>query len=125
MMANLKLINNPGLESEKNLCFVNTAVQLLYSLPEVRKFFIHKEYKTNQDENADLTICNELSRIFKTAGKFVASTATLRLLVGHGSGNTDISNGTQQDIIDFLRLLLKQIEIELSELDGPQALFIN
>ena len=112
MMESIRLINNSGLESDKNLCFVNTAVQLLYSLPEVRKFFIHQEYKTNQEENADLTICNELSRIFKTAGKFVASTATLRLLVGHGSGNPDISSDTQQDIIDFLRLLLQQIEIE-------------
>ena len=124
-MAGLRLINNPGLDTEKNLCFVNAALQLLYSLPEVRDFFVHQEYKTNQQEDADLTICNEVSRIFKSAGHFVASAATLRLLVGHGSGRTDISNGTQQDIVDFLRLLLQQIEIELSELDGPHALFIN
>ena len=66
-----------------------------------------------------------MSRIFKSAWQFIASAATLRLLVGHGSGNEEISSGTQQDITDFLRLLLQQIEIELSELDGPQALFIN
>ena len=95
-MAGLRLINNPGLDTEKNLCFVNSALQLLYSLPEVRDFFVHQEYKTNQQEDADLTICNEVSRIFKSAGHFVASAATLRLLVGHGSGRTDISNGTQQ-----------------------------
>jgi hypothetical protein len=124
-MASLRLINNSGLETEKNLCFVNTALQLLYSLPEVRHFFVHQEYKTNQDENADLTICDEVSQIFKSAGQFIASAATLRLLVGNGSGNAEISSGSQQDIIDFLRLLFQQIEIELSELDGPQALFIN
>ena len=124
-MAGLKLVNNFRVESERNLCFVNSALQLLYSLPEVRNFFINQEYKINQDETADLRICNEVSRIFKTAGHCTTTAATLRLLVGCKSENVEMCSGSQQDITDFLRLLLQQIEIELSELDGPQTLFIN
>ena len=124
-MAALRLINNLSLESEKNLCFVNTALQLLYCLPDVQHFFINQEYKINQDENADLLICDEMSRIFKSAGQYGESAAFLRLLVGQRSGNLEICSGRQQDVTDFLRLLFQQIEIEIAELDGPQTLFIN
>ena len=124
-MAALKLVNNSGLETERNLCFVNAALQLLYSVPEIRSFFVNQVYKTNQDESADLKICDELSRIFKSAGCHAASAATLRLLVGCATGNREICNGSQQDIIVFIQLLLQQLEVELSELDGPQSLFIN
>ena len=124
-MAVLKLINNSWDESTRNLCFVNTSLQLLYSLPEVRSFFVNQDYKINQNESANLKICNEVSRIFKTAGQFTTSAATLRLLVGCESKNEEICSGSQQDITFFLRLLIKQIEIELAELDGPQALFMN
>ena len=44
-MASLRLINNPGLDTEKNLCFVNAALQLLYSLSEVRDFLYSKSTK--------------------------------------------------------------------------------
>lgn len=104
---------------------MNASIQLMYCLPEVRKFFINQEYKINQDESADLIICDEMSRIFKSTGQYVESAAYLRILVGDRSGNPEICSGRQQDVTDFLRLLLKQIEIELAELDGPQALFIN
>ena len=124
-MTVLKLVNNSWDESTRNLCFVNTSLQLLYSLPEVRSFFVNKEYKINQHESANLKICNEVSRIFKTAGQFTTSAATLRLLVGCESQNVDICSGSQQDITFFLRHLIQQIEIELAELDGPQALFMN
>ena len=124
-MTVLKLVNNSWDESTRNLCFVNTSLQLLYSLPEVRTFFVNQEYKINQHESANLKICNEVSRIFKTAGQFTSSAATLRFLVGCESQNEDICSGSQQDITLFLRHLIQQIEIELAELDGPQALFMN
>ena len=98
-MAALKLVNNSGLETERNLCFVNVALQLLYSVPEIRSFFVNQVYKTNQDDSADLKICDELSRIFKSAGCHAASAAALRLLVGCATGNREICNGSQQDII--------------------------
>ena len=124
-MSVLKLINNTWDESTRNLCFVNTSLQMLYSLPEVRSFFVNQHYKINQEQSADFKICNEISRIFKSAGQFLISASTLRLLVGCESQNEEICNGSQQDITLFLRLLLQQIEKELTELDGPHALFIN
>ena len=124
-MLVLKLINNSWDESTKNLCFVNTSLQMLYSLPEVRSFFVNQHYKVNQDQSANFKICNEVSRIFKSAGHFSISAATLRLLVGCESQNEEICNGSQQDITLFIRLLLQEIEKELTELDGPNALFIN
>ena len=79
-MAPLKLVNNTGLESEANLCFVNSALQLLNSIPEFKQFFADKEYRQHFPEK--LPISDELSRIFITDGKFPTSTAQLRLLVG-------------------------------------------
>ena len=122
-MENLRLINNSGIQQEKNICFVNSSLQLLHSLPEVRNFLSNEEYKINEHINSP--ICNEMSSIFKTAGKFIASAATLRYLVGERSGNADINNGTQQDMTHFLRHLLHQIEIELSQCPGEASLFIN
>ena len=124
-MLVLKLINNSGEESTKNLCFVNTSLQMLYSLPEVRSFFVNQHYKVNQDQSANFKICNEVSRIFKSAGQYSISASTLRLLIGCESQNEEICNGSQQDITLFLRLLLQQVEKELSDMHGPHGLFIN
>ena len=72
-MAVLKLINNSGLREENNLCFVNTSLQLLYSIPEIRDFFKNKAYKT--DLTARLPLSDEISRIFKTEGRYKTSAA--------------------------------------------------
>ena len=44
-MTLLKLVNNTGLISEKNLCYINTELQLLYSIPEIKEFFVSKKYR--------------------------------------------------------------------------------
>ena len=75
IMAVLKLINNTGQRDEKNLCFVNTSLQLLYSISEVRDFFQEKVYRKNYKER--LPISDEVSRIFKTEGQFRTSAAEL------------------------------------------------
>ena len=79
-MSVLKLVNDTGLIAEKNLCFVNASIQLLYSIPDVRDFFKKKEYRLDFPER--LPVCDELSRIFKTEGMFVTSAAELRRLTG-------------------------------------------
>ena len=58
-MTALKLVNNTGLKSEKNLCYVNTELQLLYSTPDARNLFSSKAYRGNFQGN--LPICDELS----------------------------------------------------------------
>ena len=122
-MFPLRLVNNTGYESEKNLCFVNTALQLLYSIAEFRNLFKNDVFNINV--NSSLPICNELSRIFRTEGNFTTSAAELRRLVGVFSGVEEISDGEQKDISHFLRLLLQTLEIELSEQSPDIFAIIN
>ena len=91
-MTVLKLINNSEFREEKNLCFVNTSLQLLYSIKDVRDFFKDKVYKTDLAER--LPVSDEISRIFKTEGKCSTSAAELRRLVGHFHGRLDVCDGS-------------------------------
>ena len=122
-MAPLKLVNNTGFESEKNLCFVNTELQLLYSTPDVKDFFALKKYKENCSEK--LPLCDELSRIFCTAGRFNTTAADLRRTVGNLYGREDICNGVQQDLEEFHTLLLGSIDDELGRLGGVPSRLLN
>ena len=110
-MSVLKLVNNTGLKSERNLCYVNTELQLLHSIIYIREFFTTEGYKENQHGRSP--VCDELSRIFKTAGNIQTSAAELRRLVGSHVKRVDISNGSQQDIEEFHRLLFGIVEKEL------------
>ena len=92
-MTALKLVNNTGLISEKNLCYINTELQLLYSIPEVTEFFVSKKYRETCTQK--LPICDEISRIFGTRGQFPTSAAELRRLVGTLHGRRDICDGAQ------------------------------
>jgi ubiquitin C-terminal hydrolase len=122
-MAALKLVNNTGLKSEKNLCYVNTELQLLYSTPDVRSFFASKTYRENYQGR--LLVCDELSRLFRTEGRFQTSAAELRRLVGQYYRREDICNGVQQDIVEFHTLLLGIIEVELARVGGGHSRFGN
>ena len=122
-MAVLKLINNSGLKEEKNLCFVNTSLQLLYSIPEIRDSFNDKAYKT--DLTARLPISDEISRIFKTKGRCKTSAAELRRLTGQYHRRVDICNGSQQDMLEFTTLLLESLEQEHQSLNENNSKFVN
>ena len=122
-MAALRLVNNTGLKSEKNLCYVNTELQLLYSTPDVRHFFASKAYRGNFLER--LPVCDELSRIFRTEGRFQSSAAELRRLIGHFYNREDICNGEQQDLEEFHTLLLDVIENELESVGCENSRFGN
>ena len=121
-MTVLKLVNNTGYESEKNLCFVNASLQLLYSIPDVRDFFKDKEYRLNYKER--LPLCDEICRIFRTEGKFRTSSAELRRLTGQYHRREDISDGTQQDMEEYTRLLLELIENELGLVGESSSRFM-
>ena len=122
-MAALKLVNNTGLKSEKNLCYVNTELQLLYSTPDVRSFFASKTYR--EYYQGRLLVCDELSRLFRTEGRFQTSTAEIRRLVGQFHRQEDILNDVQQDLEEFHTLLLSMIEVELSRVGGRQSRFAD
>ena len=112
MFSPIKLINNTGLESEKNLCFVNTALQLLYCIPRVRGLFKSKEYRLPSECGRKMKICDEINCNL--------SAAELRRLVSIASGRLYLHNGSQQDCLEFLILLLQEVEEEIS-LDNWEA----
>ena len=122
-MAALKLVNNTGLRSERNLCYVNTELQLLFSIPDVKDFFASKKYRENYPEK--LPICDELSRILKTQGQFQTTAAELRRLVGSLYNREDICDGEQQDLEEFHTLLLSGMENELVKVGAKQARFMS
>ena len=107
----IKLVNNTGLDSERNLCFVNTAIQLLHSIPSVKQFFKDKEYLPAGEETK-MPICDELSRLLRNEAKTV-STAVLRYLVGQASRKLYLCDGSQQDTAEFLTILLQQVDEEI------------
>ena len=120
-MSHLKLVNNTGQSSEANLCYVNSTLQLLNIIPEIKALFVSKEFRKTFPGR--LPISDELSRILSTDGKFSTSAAQLRFLVGTSSGRNHFCDGSQQDLSEFLRALLLELEKELS-LVSPDAMRI-
>ena len=112
-MAPLKLKNNTGLLAEKNLCYVNSALQILHNIPEFKEFFANKRYKNQREEK--LPICDELSRLFNVAENFLSSASVLWRLVSQSSKKEYLMNGSQQDICEFLEILLEELEKEFSK----------
>ena len=114
MFSKMKLVNNTGQESERNLCFVNTALQLLHSIPRVRRFFKMREYRLPSEQKRQMKICDEVSRLFNANENFTLSAAELRLLVAMRSGRLYLKDGSQQDTVEFLVTLLTEVEHEIS-----------
>ena len=112
-MCPLRLVNNTGIPSEKNLCFVNSVLQLLNSIPEFREAFTSKRYSLKCAE--DTPLIDELSRVLQNGNNNTTSAATLRYLVGTLSEKTYLFDGSQQDAIEFLEILLQELQIELSK----------
>ena len=96
MEGRLKLVNNSGLRSESNLCFVNSAVQMLHNIPRIRSLFLEKEYKLQNENQQNVNICDELSLIFQVGIKKIASTAKLRKMVGNSADKPYLMDGSQQ-----------------------------
>jgi ubiquitin C-terminal hydrolase len=119
----MKLVNNTVLDSERNLCFVNTAIQLLHSIPSVKQFFKDKEYLPLGEETK-MPICDDLSRLFRNKTQTV-STAVLRSLVGQASGKHYLWDGSQQDTAEFFTILLQQVDEEILVTNLNAKLFIE
>ena len=50
-MSHLRLRNNTGISSERNLCFVNSIIQVLNNIPEFKEYFTSRRYKLNFKPN--------------------------------------------------------------------------
>ena len=109
----LKLWNDIDRNS-RNLCFVNAALQLLHNISEFKTYFQSND--GNKFDSKIAPVCTEISRIFQSAGLTVESSSKLRKLVGQKTGRHEISDGSQQDILEFHDLLLKVLQDELEKM---------
>ena len=110
----LRLMNNRTLET-RNICFVNSAVQLLRAtgfkdfiemqLPPLLLGSTGDKYK----------LCSALETLYCGQNRGEASAAPIRKLVAEHSNKEYFNNGTQQDAEEFLRDLEVIISSELSE----------
>ena len=125
MEGRLRLVNNSGLRSESNLCFANSAIQMLHNVPRVRSFFLEREYKLPNEKKRKMVICDELAQIFQVGVQTIASAAKLRQMVGKSANKPYLMDGSQQDTLDFLSTLLDTIETEISEQNWEAKVLIR
>jgi hypothetical protein len=75
MLHPLILSNNQTkLRKDQNLCFVNSTLQILYSIDEFRFFFLSAE----AGFPARFPLCAEIARLFSSRGQYEVSTSELR-----------------------------------------------
>ena len=107
--------NKTRLRKDNNLCFVNATLQVLYNIEEVRELF----QAVHPSEFPDSwPISRELCRVFESSGTHEISASELRRIVGVVSGRLYLANGGQQDMEEFFRILLSELEAEVSDDDG-------
>ena len=78
MGPDLQLVNNTGLKTEQNICFVNITVQLLKSIPSIQAYFKERCYKLEMTGSKKTDICDEIADLFISSGKKYCSAAKLR-----------------------------------------------
>ena len=113
-MSHLRLRNNTGISSERNLCFVNSIVQVLDNIPEFKEYFTSRRYKLNF--KGELPISDELSRLLSFKANISTSAATLRRLVSRASKKPNLADGSQQDACEFLDILLQELRNEFKKM---------
>ena len=109
-------LSNFGSPLERNICYINSSLQLLHSIPMIRNLLKKKAYSATPETLTPL--CDEISRIFNYEGD-VTSAGTLRQLLGAKEGLAYVMGGEQEDAALFLRKLLDQI---LNEVDPDVGL---
>ena len=98
--------------NETNICFLNSALQFLASIPVINEFLRKKTFNTC--DSRVYSLCSEISRLFGFAGsRQIQSAGELRTTIGSMSGLGRFKDGTQEDASDFLHMLLIRIEQEV------------
>ena len=111
----LRLYRRKIARRERNICYVNSVLQLLHAIPVIRRFFL--DHQPDPREKQKLMLCDELHRIFLCANTGEpTSAANLRSIIGGWRGRdlAYINNGSQQDASMFLTLLLDLVDEELN-----------
>ena len=99
-------LSNFGTPLERNICFINSILQLLHCVSVIRNLVKKRAYKSTPETLTP--VCDELSRIFNYQGD-VTSAGPLRELLGAKKGLSYVMAGEQEDASMFLRHLLDQI----------------
>ena len=114
-MAPMKLKNEVVGGKIQNLCFVNTSVQMLASLPEFRQYFVERKYRDTDNNNRDFTVSDQLCDIFTSNGQIAVSCNNLRSSVATKSQKQYLASGNQQDLLEFSIALLDVLEQEFDD----------
>ena len=114
----LKLVNKFG----ENLCFVNVNLQLLRSLGIFHQFFSSKVWNDHPQRRILAPILTEIELIFSSEE---ASANNLRSLVATKSENSSMADGEQEDMAEFLNLMLVEMGKELDSLKLSHTVLDN
>ena len=124
-MLTFRLSRNSYFSSEINICFVNSVLQLMHSLPLIKDYFLNQTFKSNISRSYQL--CSEVQRIFGFAGKRqIISAGALRTIFGTTPGQSKFNDGSQQDAVDFMNEFLDKLEKEIGcEASGTRSGFVD
>ena len=106
-MATLKLLN------VGNSCYINSSLQLLYSVTKFRDFICRRDFHM-PGHTWSQPVCEELHYLFTNPSQ-LNSACTLRHLVAVSMSNNNFNNATMQDSEEFLLATLEIVFKELSE----------
>ena len=99
------------LRNQQNSCFLNTALNIFYSVKNIRELFLSIRWQTGPLIE-EQPICAEIRRIFQNAG-VVDSASRLRFLVYQYTGDNRFFRGTQKDSVEFLDTLINCVDLEM------------
>ena len=103
--------------TEVNICFVNSVIQLLHCLPVIKNYFLNQVFQHGQPMQLPAgmyRICSEIKAIFGFSGvRQITSAGALRQIIGSKRNQEHFNDQSQQDAVDFMQVLLSNIESEV------------
>ena len=103
--------------TEVNICFVNAVIQLLHCLPVIKNYFLNQVFQHGQPMQLPAGlywICSEIRAIFQFSGaRQITSAGALRQTIGSKTNQKHFNDQSQQDAVDFMQVLLSNIESEV------------
>ena len=103
--------------TEVNICFVNACLQLIHCLPVIKNYFLNQVFQLGQPMQLPAgmyQICSEIRAIFGVSGaRQITSAGALRQIIGSKPNQEHYDDQSQQDAVEFMQVLLSNIETEV------------